>query len=265
MKPFYATLTVLIALLTLLALPIFAFADTGTLGLTYGAGGGNTDIGALGSYKTPIHVPVVPGELEADGQLKWGQGVDAAAHLSYRFDVYESLGLKPFLDFTGKGTSLDVVGGTFDGGLSGDFTIGAANVGIGVFGRASAEFAPTLRDELLAAGVNGVTPEMLSDPDLDAPATDGLPVIRPDTPLHITAYTGFDWNRFDVQLRWMGEASLDTPIHQFRIDMGTSFDVGIGEFRVGEFGVQCDVIVQAHEGNIDGEYNALMSWLKRWE
>ena len=252
MKPFFKVLSILVFLLSLFTIPAF---PSGSVGLTYSAAGGNTDIGALGSYKRAIW----RGELDTDGQLAWGAGVDANAHASYTFDLYKNLGIRPFLSFTGKGTSLDTVGGNFDAGLAGNLSIGDAEVGLGAFGRASAEFAPTRRDELLAAGVDGVTPEMLMDPGLDAPATDGLPILRPDTPVHLTAYTGFERGRFDVKFRWLGEASFDTPINQFLLKIGSSY-----ETIFGEIGFQWGFVVQAHDGNLTEEFNASLAWMKRW-
>ena len=257
MKSFHTMLAMLIVALMTFTLPVFS---EGLLGVTYTAGGGDTDIGVLGAYQTELGIGELElGELEIDGNLKYGQGVDADAHAAYTFTLYKGVGLRPFADFVGKGTSLDTVGGNLDGGLAGNLSIGNAEVGIGVFGRSSAEFAPTKRDELLAAGVDGVTAEMLDNPALDAAGTDGLPILKPDTPLHITAYAGLEWGRFDIKARWMGEASFDSPINQYRVDVGTSYDTPFGEV-----GVQGNIVVQAHEGHIDGEYNVSSSWMRRW-
>ena len=244
MRNFYTTLALLFAALLIFTIPAFS---EGTVGITLNTGGGNTDIGLLGSYDT--HTPI--GELEVDGNLTSGNGIDATADAQLTLPVYGAIGLRPYVSFIGKGTAFDTVGGNFDGGLAGNLKIGDAEVGIGVFGRASAEFAPTLRDELLAGGINGVTADMLTDPALDAPATDGLPILKPNTPLHFTAYTGFEWKRLDIGLKWLGEASLDTPINQFRMDIGTSFD--IAGFL--DYALQGNIIGQTHDGTFDGEWN----------
>ena len=254
MKHVCMTLTLLILMSALSVFTLPAFSE-GNIGFSYTAGGGQTDIGVLGHHEQPLG----PGDIAIDATVKIGNGVDMTADADYTVPVYKSLGLRPYIAFVGKGTSFSAVGGNLDGGTAINFRIGDVDIGGGLFGRASAEFAPTLRDELLAAGVDGVTAELLNNPGLDAPATDGLPILKPDTPLHITLYTELDWHRFDIGLQWMGEASLDTPIHQYRVDVGTAFHLPFGQL-----GLQGNLIAQSHAGTFDGEYNLTANWGLRW-
>ena len=253
MKVFYATLSLLVAGLLIFTLP--ALSQQGSLGITYTAGGGNTDIGLIVDHKT--HTPL--GELQLNGNLAYGQGVDATADASLTLPVYRSLGLRPYAAFVGKGTEFSNTGGNLDGGLAINFKIGNVDVGGGAFGRASAEFAPTKRDELLSAGVDGVTPDMLDTPALNAAATDGLPILKPDTPLHITLYAEWDLGRFHLKGRWMGEASFDEPIQQYRLDADTSYDLGPVNA-----GIHGSFIAQTHQGTFDGEYNLSATLTHRW-
>ena len=104
-------------------------------------------------------------------------------------------------------------------------------------------------DQLLSAGVNGVSADMLTDSALDAPATDGLAILKPDTPLHFIVYGGGAVGILDITGKWLGEVSLDTPIHQLRVDLSTGMD-----WQGLHFGLQGMCIAQLHDSTFDGEY-----------
>ena len=229
---------------------------SGTLGATLSTAGGNTDIGLLGGWDTPTPL----GPFHIDGTLQTGWGVSARADAHLTCTLYKSFGIRPYLAAVGKGATLDTLGGTTDAGVALNATIDKTDVGAGVFGRASATFAPTRRDRLLAAGVDGVTAEMLTDPALDAPATGGLPILKPDTPLHAIVYADWKWRTLAIGVKWLGELSFNDPIQQYRIDLRTHLPIG----EKTALQVGGTLIAQAHAGQFDGESTLTGAVTRSW-
>ena len=131
------------------------------------------------------------------------------------------VGFRPYVDTTGKGNTLDDLGGKLDYGITLNVPLHkTAEVGIGVFLRNANPFAEKVLYELV---------------DGEYQPVDAGFGINYDNPakLNITSYTGLEVWRFDVKLS--GSMGLgDVRDYWLIVDATTGFDLaGIAELSVG--------------------------------
>ena len=111
MKCFYITLTLLIVGLLAFSVPAFSEGHVGASWTETGAG--DNSIGLLGNYGRSIGHRV---QIDAEGSLQKSNMLTTDGRVDLTVAV-GAIGIRPYISFTGKGASLDVVGGNVDGGL----------------------------------------------------------------------------------------------------------------------------------------------------
>lgn len=210
----------LILALTLLAALYFAVnapAAAGGIGFTYSQVIDDQSMGLTAEYEHDGETI----DFEIDGHLQSGDIYRGKAHAAVVFRL-GTIGLKPFMDVTAKGYTLDGLGREQNYGLAGTVEVGDLDFDIGVGGRNSHPWGePNALDELLPKGYNE-----------DALKALGLDKVHP-TPRGIVfksgnavigfASTRFEKGNFEIDLKGVFEiAGGGDKAHQIHADFKTN-------------------------------------------
>ena len=160
-------------------------------------------------------------DFEIDGQLQSGDIYRGKAHAEVVFRLGNSIGLKPFVDITAKGYTLDGLGREQNYGLAGTVKVGDLDFDIGVGGRNSNPWGePNALDELLPKGYNE---DELKALGLDKvhPAPKGIP-FKSGNSVIAFASTSLEKGNFEVDLKGVFEvAGEGDKAHQIHADFET--------------------------------------------
>ena len=189
----------------------------GSIGLTYSQIIDDISYGLIVNHKQDFEL----GELETNSQIQAGDKYLADAHLSFTFDFWH-IGLRPYVDAIGKSETLANVndlGGKLDYGLTFNLPLHeTTEAGVGVFLRNANPFAPK------------VLYELKNDEYIPVDTNAGINYDNPAM-LNLLAYTGFEINRFDVELK--GSIGLGERDYWLIANIDTGFDLEYFELDVG--------------------------------
>ena len=203
------------ATLTLL-LHVNAFGE-GSIGANYSQVADDTSWGL--TYSQDIATSL--GELETAVQLQSGERYLADAHASLTIDTYKNVGIRPYLDITGKSEVLEAnaFGGKVDYGAVLNFALSdESEVGVGIFLRNADPFS----EKVLYALVDGeyVPQDTNAGINYDNPA-----------PLNVKAYKGFE--AWGVDAKLTGSAGIGAKDRWLILDANYGYDLGIVEATAG--------------------------------
>lgn len=160
-------------------------------------------------------------DFEIDGQLQSGDIYRGKAHAEVVFRL-GSIGLKPFVDITAKGYTLDGLGREQNYGLAGTVKVGDLDFDIGVGGRNSNPWGePNALDELLPKGYNE---DELKALGLDKvhPTPRGIP-FKSGNSVIAFASTSLEKRNFEIDLKGLFEiAGEGDKAHQIHANFETN-------------------------------------------
>lgn len=160
-------------------------------------------------------------DFEIDGQLQSGDIYRGKAHAEVVFRL-GSIGLKPFVDITAKGYTLDGLGREQNYGLAGTVKVGDLDFDIGVGGRNSNPWGePNALDELLPKGYNE---DELKALGLDKvhPTPRGIP-FKSGNSVIAFASTSLEKGNFEIDLKGLFEiAGEGDKAHQIHANFETN-------------------------------------------
>lgn len=199
-------------------------------------------------------------DFEIDGQLQSGDIYRGKAHAEVVFRLGSTVGLKPFVDITAKGYTLDGLGREQNYGLAGTVKVGDLDFDIGVGGRNSNPWGePNALDELLPKGYNE---DELKALELDKvhPAPKGIP-FKSGNSVIAFASTSLEKGNFEIDLKGVFEvAGEGDKAHQIHANFETNRNL----FGNVDLIVGLQVATQFYQKNIQYESAVLTTIGYRW-
>ena len=195
--------------MVLLALPSFAHAE-GNIGFTFNQVVDDRSMGFTAGYKTDGEKV----DFEVDGQLQAGEIYRGGGHAEIVFGL-GAVGIKPFVDVTTKGYTLEGLGSDQNIGLALTVPVGDLSFDVGVGGKSSNPWgAPNALDDLVPKGYN--------EDELDAlglrnvhPSKKGIP-FKDGNSVNVFIATEFEKANIEINLKGLLEvAGEGEKAHQF--------------------------------------------------
>ena len=249
-------LFVFLMLATLFALRTDVVHGAGNIGFTYSQVIDDQSGGVTAEYEHDGETI----DFEIDGQLQSGDIYRGKAHAEVVFRLGNSIGLKPFVDITAKGYTLDGLGREQNYGLAGTVKVGDLDFDIGVGGRNSHPWGePNALDELLPKGYNE---DELKALGLDTvhPAPRGIP-FKSGNSVIAFASTSLEKGDFEIDLKGVFEvAGEGDKAHQIHADFETNRNL----FGNVDLIVGLQVATQFYQKNIQYESAVLTTIGYSW-
>ena len=246
---------VFLMLATLFALLTDSVHGAGNIGFTYSQVIDDQSGGVTAEYEHDGETI----DFEIDGQLQSGDIYRGKAHAEVVFRL-GSIGLKPFVDITAKGYTLDGLGREQNYGLAGTVKVGDLDFDIGVGGRNSNPWGePNALDELLPKGYNE---DELKALGLDKvhPAPKGIP-FKSGNSVIAFASTSLEKGNFEIDLKGVFEiAGEGDKAHQIHADFETNRNL----FGNVDLIVALQVATQFYQKSIQYESAVLTTIGYRW-
>lgn len=247
---------VFLMLAILFALLTDSVHGAGNIGFTYSQVIDDQSGGVTAEYEHDGEII----DFEIDGQLQSGDIYRGKAHAEVVFRLGNSIGLKPFVDITAKGYTLDGLGREQNYGLAGTVKVGDLDFDIGVGGRNSNPWGePNALDELLPKGYNE---DELTALGLDKvhPAPKGIP-FKSGNSVIAFASTSLEKGNFEVDLKGVFEvAGEGDKAHQIHADFETNRNL----FGNVDLIVGLQVATQFYQQSIQYESAVLTTIGYRW-
>lgn len=230
-------------------------AADGNIGFTYSQVIDDQSGGVTAEYEHEGEII----DFEIDGQLQAGDIYRCQAHAEVVFRL-GSIGLKPFVDVTAKGYTLDGLGREQNYGLAGTVKVGDLDVDMGVGGRNSNPWGePNALDELLPKGYNEDELKALGLEKVH-PTPKGIP-FKSGNSVIAFASTSFEKGNFSIDLKGVFEvAGEGDKAHQIHANFETHRNmIGNVDLIVG-----LQVATQFYQKSIQYESALLTTIGYRW-